>query len=459
MNNTSAALSTSSNYTSSDINKNAIPSSKLHAQPLSHSGSKNRVTRISHTRKGQEKKSKLNPCILMMGVIATIFLTFIKLTTSSLHRAILEENQAYQEHQKMYGLRQQMNKPLNDKNTKSHDELQIQQSSSKLFVTVVLPSVVNPKGRHKRLSSIAKTWGPDANAVYVIHDPSEYVITSSKSAEEESSSIFPQTLHVPESVATVEQGVPRLKYVMETIYQKYDPDYIFFVNDHTYVIPQHFCNFLNQYRNNNADASDKDVSDRNGHEHHYLYAGHALKPEGAKYAFNSGAAGYFLSRETMKELIDRQRVSDSSSDSDSNNSKNKPNSISNSDGSIEKECSATRKWLQGNPGLVTANCLKMTMNVDPIDTRDELGRHLFHAYGIIRTVKREFDSWYLKKHATLKEIWGEVSYRAQYLYIYVYVNIYIVLPMKCMCIDSQSHVMQQFCKLSHYIRIQNSTMS
>ena len=61
-----------------------------------------------------------------------------------------------------------------------------------------------------------------------------------------------------------------------------------------------------------------------------------------------------------------------------------------------REC----KWWQGNPGLVRANCLKMTMNIHPIDPRDETrGQHLFHSYGIIQAVNGDFDSWYVNKHS------------------------------------------------------------
>jgi len=42
-----------------------------------------------------------------------------------------------------------------------------------------------------------------------------------------------------------------------------------------------------------------------------------------------------------------------------------------------------------------------------LDTRDEGGRHLFHAFGLVRTVKGEVDEWYLNKHTNLDEILGE----------------------------------------------------
>ena len=428
-----------------------------------------RTTNLSYLRKGQQlKKTKPNPCILMTGVITTILMTFIYLVTSSLHRTLLLENEEYYQHKKAMS-----------------DKKYIQKvNSCQKFITVVLPSVVNPKGRGKRLHSIADTWGPDANAVYVVHEEDEFVLMDSHNSNANSAHndhshafappsaaaaaassspysssttknyTFPQTLYVPPDVATVDQGVPRLHYVMDLVYKTYNPDYVFFVNDHTFVIPQHICDFLEQFDVENekddllspegglvvttTDASasasashgefgngqkDQNIENKgvengihqnvhhnnneeeeefennhgttttttssfsvpNNHKKHHLYAGHALKPKGTKYAFNSGAAGYFLSRDTIQSLLTNQHSP-----------------------IYEKDCKGERKWLQGNPGLVTANCLKESLELDPIDTRDDLGRYLFHAYGIIRTVKGDFDSWYVNKHATLKEIWGEV---------------------------------------------------
>ena len=350
----------------------------------------------------------------MTGVIITILMTFIYLVTSSLHRNMMEEH-------KMLLI---MNKNNNKNSNKQKISSSASTTTAMSFVTVVLPSVVNPNGRSKRLHSIEQTWGSDANAIFVIHDLNEYNINNSnnhsnnnsnnnnnsnsreedeefsnnhhhhnepnhqqqqqESSSSSTSTTFPQTLYVPPSIATVDQGVPRLHYVMEQIYNVYNPDYIFFVNDHTFVIPQHICTFLKQQYNNNSSGGGGSRSSDKSDFH--LYAGHALKPKGTKYAFNSGAAGYFLSRATMKFLIDS----------------------SNSSSSTIKECKGSeRKWFQGNPGLVTANCLKEVLDLDPIDTRDEYGRFLFHAYGLIRTVKGDFDSWYTNKHSTLKEIWGE----------------------------------------------------
>ena len=79
-------------------------------------------------------------------------------------------------------------------------------------------------------------------------------------------------------------GVERLDHVIRTVHTEINPDFAFFVNDHTFVIPDNLCKFLNN-RDSNLD----------------LYAGHALKGK-KETVFNSGAAGYVLSRSTIEKL-------------------------------------------------------------------------------------------------------------------------------------------------------------
>lgn len=86
------------------------------------------------------------------------------------------------------------------------------------FVTVVLPSVVNPKGRQKRLEAIADTWGAPSRALYIVHNVSEFptiskVITNTThpGTVHHQPHSYPRLLLVPPSI-TVDQGVPRLMY-------------------------------------------------------------------------------------------------------------------------------------------------------------------------------------------------------------------------------------------------------
>lgn len=257
---------------------------------------------------------------------------------------------------------------------------QQQQSQPVSFVTVVLPSVVNPKGRKKRLNAIASTWGPMSRAIYITHPgtDSDFSFSDWNGKDSAGSTVFPQIMPIDPTIATEnQQGIARLKHVITQVSQRFNPDFAFFVNDHTFVIPQHLCSFLQK--------------------HHFqpdqhLYAGHALRPKNQRgdipFAFNSGASGYFLSRKTMQSLIGKWEEGTDPACGDQNDEKR-------------------RKWLQGNPGLVIAECIKKGLGVDPIDTRDELKRHVFHAFGIIRVVKKEMDEWYERKHEDLYEILGE----------------------------------------------------
>ena len=145
------------------------------------------------------------------------------------------------------------------------------------FVTVVMPSVVKPEARTQRLINIAKTWGESSNAVYVVHDTNEF-------PEKAADKSYPKNLVVPNHI-TVDMGVKRLEHVIRTIHKEYNPDFAFFVNDHTFVLPNNLCKFLKEQ------DSSKD-----------LYAGHALKGQ-KETSFNSGAAGYVLSRVTMERLL------------------------------------------------------------------------------------------------------------------------------------------------------------
>ena len=239
-------------------------------------------------------------------------------------------------------------------------------TSSLRFVTVVMPSVVNPKQRKRRLEAITDTWGPTSRSIYVIHNiQDEYPNPSIGN--------WPRILKVPSNI-TFDDGLPRLNYVIRQVFKDYsNADFFYFVNDHTYVIPEHLCFYLS-----NQDPQ-KD-----------LYAGHALKNE--REAFNSGAAGYILSHNSIKRLVERF-------------------DHTNNDGVVhhrDYNCVVDQenKWLQGNPGLVTAQCLHHSLNTRAIDTRESGKYHRFHAFGLVRSVAGTVDEWYIKKHTDLLDILG-----------------------------------------------------
>eukprot|EP00934_Nitzschia_sp_Nitz4_P001553 Nitzschia sp. Nitz4//scaffold289_size23394//7016//8511//NITZ4_008475-RA/size23394-augustus-gene-0.39-mRNA-1//1//CDS//3329545816//1553//frame0 len=232
-------------------------------------------------------------------------------------------------------------------------------------VTVVLPSVVNPNGRRQRLDSIFETWGPSARAVYVVHNVSEFpqghhsVLGTDSQPEDPYS--YPQLLLVPQEI-TSEDGLPRLNYVIRSVHEKIDPDFAFFVNDHTFVIPEHLCKY---------------VEERKPEED--MYDGHAMK--NSDDVFNSGAAGYLLSRETMKKLVQKW------------DEENETCLVKNG-----------AKWLQGNPGLVTTQCLQKELGISAVDTRHKGKWHRFHAFPITRMVSGDVDEWYKKKHEGMNSL-------------------------------------------------------
>jgi len=211
------------------------------------------------------------------------------------------------------------------------------------------------------LEAIHQTWGPAARAIFVSHNqtadfPQGSHLTISENTKPYDPYSYPQTLLVPSNI-TVKLGVPRLIHAIRTVYEKVNPDFSFWVNDHTFVIPEHLCHYL----------SNKDPSKD-------MYAGHALK-QAEDSVFNSGAAGYVLSRATMKKLIDKWDARDSAC-------------------WVGPDAS---DWLQGNPGLVTVQCLS-SLGILAVDTRSQHKWHRFHAFPIIRTVTGQVDDWYHNKH-------------------------------------------------------------
>ena len=232
------------------------------------------------------------------------------------------------------------------------------------YVTVLLPSVVDENNVGRRLKAIAETWGPAANSIYIMNDISHFpegmstIITPEINTS--TTPEHPQVLLLPSNMT--ENNAPRLKYVIERIYEIVNPDFCFFVNDHTFVIPEHLCNYLET-----VDPTQD------------LYAGHALQTKDI--IFNSGAAGYILSRTTMRKLVEKW------------NEGTDPYCAPNLDDSTNKHT----KWLQKSPGLFFASCLKNGLGISPIDTRD--GKyHRFQAFPLTRVVSGDLDQWYLDKH-------------------------------------------------------------
>jgi hypothetical protein len=153
------------------------------------------------------------------------------------------------------------------------------------------------------------------------------------------------------------------------VFHKVNPDFCFFANDHTYIIPEHLCHFVSK-----LDPEED------------LYAGHALK-NGKTDVFNSGAAGYLLSRATMRKLVSKWDEKDSQ---------------------CWKGPDAS-SWLQGNPGLVTVQCLE-SLSIHAYDTRAAGKWHRFHAFPLTRVVAGAVDQWYKNKHEGMDALGYDKSY-------------------------------------------------
>ena len=137
-----------------------------------------------------------------------------------------------------------------------------------------------------------------------------------------------------------------------------NPDFVFFMNNYTFVQENNLISYLSTL-----------------HPNEDMYAGHALKPKN-QVLFNSGAAGYILSRNTLSKLVHEL--------------------------SPEGKCSSTSNsdWINGNPGLAMAKCIQEECGVEVGDTRDGIS-HRFHAFGLVRTVLSQVDEWYMNYHRQL----------------------------------------------------------
>lgn len=116
-----------------------------------------------------------------------------------------------------------------------------------------------------------------------------------------------------------------------------------------------------------------------------MYAGHALK-DSQMQIFNSGAAGYVLSRATMEKMMRKHNDALGG-------------------GECSLSSSAADKWLQGNPGMATLKCIN-SVGVRATDTRAAGHWHRFHAFPLTRVVSGKVDEWYKNKHKDMGSVEG-----------------------------------------------------
>lgn len=273
-------------------------------------------------------------------------------------------------------------------------------TSNNKYITIVLFSdALNPALRPRRISAIAETWGPQANAIYAVpHDyVSEDYTIKFATYNNNNTKIYPPHIVNPSPGGTLqtiyaaavddEKGLamklrPKLlvlppdmdvsggnqaglmTYVFSALQNLDDTfDFLLIANDHTFVLTDNLCQFLN----------DRDPSVG-------FHAGHALAGGPGKYPFNSIGMGYVLSRRSVMDMISAT-VTTTRTTSPTTGGKNEP------------LCSKK----SGYRHFVT-ECLFDHFQTPLADTRDSLGRHRFHGYGVVRTMEGKQDEWYANFH-------------------------------------------------------------
>eukprot|EP00587_Corethron_hystrix_P007696 CAMPEP_0113316812 /NCGR_PEP_ID=MMETSP0010_2-20120614/11951_1 /TAXON_ID=216773 ORGANISM="Corethron hystrix, Strain 308" /NCGR_SAMPLE_ID=MMETSP0010_2 /ASSEMBLY_ACC=CAM_ASM_000155 /LENGTH=271 /DNA_ID=CAMNT_0000173629 /DNA_START=194 /DNA_END=1009 /DNA_ORIENTATION=- /assembly_acc=CAM_ASM_000155 len=246
----------------------------------------------------------------------------------------------------------------------------IRNDTRNMFVTVVLKSTQKgPRGRFSRLQSIGETWGPDANAVIVVsqnEDNFDEIVALFPSIENKTQfpEKFPRSLLVPSSLGASDRGIERMAYILKAIYLHYfshqqtddeevpsslwNLDYVFVVNDQTFVLPSHLSSYLGL-----VGASPDEP----------LYLGHPLSNP-INIIFNIGSAGYVMSRNTLGKVASyfgREK-----------------GPCAHIVGGVQSQ-NINLGFLKKNPALVLAKCLS-DMGVIAVDSRDAENRHVFHRY-------------------------------------------------------------------------------
>ncbi|CAM9697183.1 unnamed protein product [Choristocarpus tenellus] len=237
---------------------------------------------------------------------------------------------------------------------------------------VVMPSppvVSGPSTRIERLTTIQETWGGDfllggrgKNRLVIVMDESESetagALMTLWDAEEphfleyqnggkkkfpswDGSLASGRVLLVPGEFSV--NGDTRMKYVLEQVHALHDPDFLFFCNEHTFLIPENLQCFVD-----NLEPSKP------------VYLGHRFRKKGTvrKQAdLNSGAAGFILSRSSLSLLHSewgRFRL----------NSGGEPRMLeADGIGRVEGDhlpaqvCVASTQWEKDNPGVFYWACM------------------------------------------------------------------------------------------------------
>mmetsp|Transcript_3605 Transcript_3605/g.10344 ORF Transcript_3605/g.10344 Transcript_3605/m.10344 type:complete len:464 (+) Transcript_3605:426-1817(+) len=187
----------------------------------------------------------------------------------------------------------------------------------------IMCSVYTTADRHfTSIRALRETWGSECDGFLVFStedDPSIPAVSVEFQGPEEYDNIW--------------QKVRSIWRFVHTNYGK-DFDYFFIGGDDLFVIPQNLRNYL------------KNIGDPDDLHFH----GRRFKIPKSTF-FNSGGAGYILSRATLQLLIDSLD---------------------------DARCSPNRKTAMED--VMVAQCLKNVAGLEPFDTRDEKGRERFHPF-------------------------------------------------------------------------------
>ena len=179
----------------------------------------------------------------------------------------------------------------------------VKQTTS-LITVLVVPSPVDPEGRPQRLQALSETWGHALRNSTVgmqlrvlLSQPGNGLKrggTVSSVQEEQlirEAAYFSQHEVLPRPPAEADNA-GRLFGALRAVYSE-GSEWVFAVNDHTFVVPENLRCFI-----------DTDPMTKGGASANFWF-GHKLQENGPKgSAFVSGAAGYLLSRGLLGQVLE-----------------------------------------------------------------------------------------------------------------------------------------------------------
>eukprot|EP00752_Nemacystus_decipiens_P009868 g8805.t1 len=279
------------------------------------------------------------------------------------------------------------------------------------------PMVSGPLTRIDRLTTIQATWGQDLvdggdNSVVFVVDESDTATSEEAlkawgalasdplSAEGDRTSHSRQETNgfrvvvVPDEISKGGvDGDGRLRYVLDRVSEAYDPAFLFYCNEHTFVIAENLQCYVG-----GLDPSAP------------VYLGNRFRREERdqeRPLLNSGAAGFVLSRASLSLLAQAWKGDGGPPEEALAEDAQRPGEEGgtlSTGGTVAPECVAKSKFELANPGLALARCLQHA-GVTAEDTTDSQGGQRFNAYGPARLAQGTIDQWYKDVHASDPGMW------------------------------------------------------